>query len=105
MADKRFEGRIGEVVALTAHDLDLRMKGTLGALTFRRKDVVALTGRMVKNAAELTVGATAKVVSGNVRYVGRVGRVVGNDGRTVSLKLKGTLGVSDFPIKDVEALE
>lgn len=109
--DKRVAGRIGQVVSLSGQDVELKFKGTFGSLSFRRKDVIAVTAQMadipragIVTHGRLIPGAMATVVSGDPRYNGRVGRVVIVDGGMTTLRLKGALGDLDFRTTDVAAV-
>lgn len=109
--DNRFAGRVGQVVALDGPNVDIKFRGTVGSLSFRSKDVIAISeptedmprAAIVTNG-RIAPGAMAKVLSGNPRYVGQVGRVVSVARGTITLKMNGTFRAFDFKISDVAAL-
>lgn len=57
----------------------------------------------MKNRAMME-GTLAKVISGDPRYVGRVGRIVGVDRGMATLKLNEMFGALDFVTSDIAAI-
>jgi hypothetical protein len=55
--------------------------------------------------SELAVGGQARVMSGDKRYLGRVGRIVSTDSHHVSLRFMDSMGSFDFPRSHLEAIQ
>jgi hypothetical protein len=115
VGDKRYRDRVGRIVSSESPFVELKFKGSVGTYSFDRscvriesapqEPVVWQSGPDIgrppaqpaaDGPIELREGGFAKVIAGDKRFQGRIGKVTSIAPPYIELKFKGSIGRYSF---------